>query len=220
MREALIKEGVIVMAPVIPMNAKTTRFTDLGRYYLLYTCPNCGETGLSEQSLRKEEERHFLRLEHMSNPELDKAAPPARPASDTERDRVSDAMAKQLAEGDFSTLEAKVVCPRCGTVQPWSGLGKPWFRTLLALFTAAVIVASLIWLRYIASARTGNPLLPLIPMAVMILLSLGYVLRRRSRLAALRQSAEHRPTFYSRAALRTLAEGPYKALVKPYLTKE
>ena len=50
------------MAPVIPMNAKTTKFTDLGRYYLLYTCPYCGAAGLSEQQLRKEEERHFLKL--------------------------------------------------------------------------------------------------------------------------------------------------------------
>ncbi len=208
------------MAPVIPMNAKTTRFTDLGRYYLLYTCPNCGETGLSEQSLRKEEERHFLRLEHMSNPELDKAAPPTGSASDTERDRAAEAMAKRLEAGDFSALEAKVICPRCGAAQPWSGVGKPWFRTLLALFTAAVIVAGLIWLRYIASARTGNPLLPLIPMAAMLLLSLGYFLLRRRRLESLRQSTANRPTFYSRASLRELSEGPYKALVKPYLAKE
>ena len=207
------------MAPVIPMNAKTTRFTDLGRYYLLYTCPHCGTPGLSEQQLRKEEERHFLKLEHMSNPELDKASPKAE-ATDRERTQAADDMTKRLSKRDFSPIAAKVLCPRCGKTQPWSGLGKPWYRTLLAVFTAAAVVAGVIGSRYLVFTRKSTPVLALIPAAVMILLSLGYILRRRKRLAALRQSTENRPTFYSSAALRELAEGPYKALVKPYLTKE
>ena len=207
------------MGAYIPTDAEMTRITDLGRYYLLYTCPNCGETGLSEQRLVRVEKPDSMRLEHMPGSELNRAAPDKAP-TETERDRAVRGMAKRIEAGDFSALEGKVVCPRCGVVQPWSGLGKPWYRTILAVFTAAAVVAGLIGSRYLVFPWKAAPVLALIPAAVMILLSLGYVLRRRSRLAALRRSTENRPTFYSSAALRELAEGPYKALVKPYLTKE
>ena len=207
------------MGTVLPTGAETTKITDFGRYYLLYTCPNCGETGLSEQRLARVEKPDVLRVEHMSGSELNRASPDKTP-TDTERDRASRDMAKRIEAGDFSALEAKVLCPRCGLPQPWSGLGKPWYRTLLAAFTAAAVLAGLIGSRYLVFTWKATPALALIPAAVMILLSLGYVLRRRRRLAALRQSTENRPTFYTRAALRELAEGPYKVLAKPYLTKE
>lgn len=207
------------MGTVLPTGAETTKITDFGRYYLLYTCPNCGETGLSEQRLARVEKPDVLRVEHMSGSELNRASPDKTP-TDTERDRASRDMAKRIEAGDFSALEAKVLCPRCGKSQPWSGVGKPWYRTLLAAFTAAAVLAGLIGSRYLVFTWKATPALALIPAAVMILLSLGYVLRRRRRLAALRQSTENRPTFYTRAALRELAEGPYKALAKPYLTKE
>ena len=207
------------MAAYIPTDAETTRVTDLGRYYLLYTCPYCGTAGLSEQQLRKEEERHFLRLEHMSNPELDKASPKAE-ATDTERSRAADDMAKRLSEGDFSPIAAKVLCPRCGKAQPWSGLGKPWYRTILALLTAAFIVAGLIGSRYLGFSRKGSPLLALLPAAVTVLLSVGYVLRRRSRLSSLRRSGGEKPVYCTAAGLRDYADGPYKELVRPYLKKE
>lgn len=207
------------MGTVLPTGAETTKITDFGRYYLLYTCPNCGETGLSEQRLARVEKPDVLRVEHMSGSELNRAVPDKTP-TDTERDRASQDMAKRVEAGDFSALEAKVLCPRCGKSQPWSGVGKPWYRTLLAGFTAAAVLAGLIGSRYLVFTWKTTPALALIPAAVMVLLSLWYVIRRRHRLAALRQSTENRPTFYTRTALRELAEGPYKALAKPYLTKE
>ena len=207
------------MGTYIPTDAETTKITDLGRYYLLYACPNCGETGLSEQRLVRVEKPDPLRLEHMPGSELNRAAPDKTP-TETERDRAVQGMAKRIEAGDFSSLEAKVLCPRCGAVQPWSGLGKPWYRTILAMLTAAAVVAGLIVSRYLVFTWKAAPALAMIPAAVMLLLSVGYVLRRRSRLTALRQSRDNRPTFYSSAALRELADGPYKALVKPYLTKE
>ena len=207
------------MGAYIPTNAETTKITDLGRYYLLYTCPNCGETGLSEQRLVRVEKPDSMRMEHMSGTELNRAVPDKAP-TDTERDREARGMAKRIAEGDFSALEAKVVCPRCGKAQPWSGVGKPWYRTILALLTAVAVVAGLIVSRYLVFTWKAAPALALIPAAAMVLLSLGYMLRRRSRLAALRRSTENRPTYYNPSALRELAEGPYKALVKPYLTKD
>ena len=210
------------MAPVIPMNAKTTRFTDLGRYYLLYTCPFCGTPGLSEQQLRKEEERHFLRLEHMSNPELDKASPKAE-ATDTERSRAADDMAKRLSEGDFSPIAAKVLCSRCGKIQPWSGLGKPWHRTILAFLTAVVTVATLICLRGVAWSVKWSGKLPLLflPLGLLVLASVWYIFYRRGRLFALRsRGGDDRPVYCTAAALRDHADGPWKDLVKPYLKKE
>ena len=206
------------MGTYIPTDAEMTKITDFGRYYLLYTCPNCGETGLSEQRLVRIEKPDSLRVEHMPGTELNRSAPDRAP-TETERDRASRGMAQKIAEGDFSALEGKVLCPRCGMVQPWSGLGKPWYRTLLAMATAFFIVAGLIGSRYLVFTWKA-PALALVPAAVLVLLSLGYILRRRSRLHALRRSAEHRPAYYSPSDLRELADGPYKALVKPYLTKD
>ena len=207
------------MAPVIPTNAETARITDLGRYYLLYTCPGCGTPGLSEQRLVQVEKPDSLRLERMPGSELNQALPD-KPPTETERDRASRTMGKRIGEGDFSALEGKVVCPRCGKVQPWSGLGKPWYRTVLALLTAAFIVAGLIGSHYLAFSRKGRPLLALLPAAVMVLLSAGYVLRRRSRLSALHTGGGEKPVYCTAAGLRDYADGPYKELVKPYLKKE
>ena len=207
------------MAPVIPTNAETARITDLGWYYLLYTCPGCGETGLSEQRLVQVERPDSLRLERMPGSELNQAMPDNTP-TETERDRASRTMEKRIGEGDFSVLEGKVVCPRCGKVQPWSGLGKPWYRTILALLTAVFIVAGLIGSRYLGFSRKGSPLLALLPAAVMVLLSVGYVLRRRSRLSSLRRGGGEKPVYCTAAGLRDYADGPYKELVRPYLKKE
>ena len=112
------------MAPVIPTNAETARITDLGRYYLLYTCPGCGETGLSEQRLVQVEKPDFLRLERMPGSELNQAMPDNAP-TETERDRASRTMEKRIGEGDFSALEGKVVCPRCGKSSPGPAWGSP-----------------------------------------------------------------------------------------------
>ena len=112
------------MAPVIPTNAETARITDLGRYYLLYTCPGCGETGLSEQRLVQVEKPDFLRLERMPGSELNQALPDNTP-TETERDRASRTMEKRIGEGDFSALEGKVVCPRCGKSSPGPAWGSP-----------------------------------------------------------------------------------------------
>ena len=76
------------MAPVIPTNAETARITDLGRYYLLYTCPGCGTPGLSEQRLVQVERPDSLRLERMPGSELNQAMPD-KPPTETERDRAS-----------------------------------------------------------------------------------------------------------------------------------
>ncbi len=207
------------MAPVIPTNAETARITDLGRYYLLYTCPGCGTPGLSEQRLVQVEKPDSLRLERMPGSELNQAMPDNTP-TETERDQASRTMGKRIGEGDFSALEGKVVCPRCGKVQPWSGLGKPWYRTILALLTAAFIVAGLIGSRYLAFSRKGSPLLALLPAAVMVLLSAWYVLRRRSRLSSLRRGGGEKPVYCTAAGLWDYADGPYKELVKPYLRRE
>ena len=207
------------MGTYIPTDAETTKITDFGRYYLLFTCPNCGETGLSEQRLVKVEKPDSLRVEHMPGTELNRSSPDRAP-TETERDRAARGMAQKIAEGDFSALEGKVLCPRCGKVQPWSGLGKPWYRTVLALLTAAFIVAGLICSRYLAVSRKGSPLLALLPAAVMVILSVGYVLRRRGRLHALRTGGGEKPVYSTPAGLRDYADGPYKELVKPYLKKE
>ncbi len=206
------------MGAYIPTDAETTKITDFGRYYLLYTCPGCGETGLSEQRLVKVEKPDSLRVEHMPGTELNRSSPDRAP-TETERDRAFRGMAQKIAEGDFSALEGKVLCPRCGKVQPWSGLGKPWYRTLLAMLTAAAVVAGLIGSRYLVFTWKA-PVLALIPAAVLVLLSLGYILRRRSRLHALRTGGGEKPVYSTPAGLRDYADGPYKELVKPYLKKE
>ena len=207
------------MAAYIPTDAETTRVTDLGRYYLLYTCPYCGTAGLSEQKLMQVEKPDSLRLEHMPGTELNRAAPDKTP-TDTDRDRALQGMAKRIAAGDFSAIEKKVVCPRCGKAQPWSGLGKPWYRTILAMLTAAFIVAGVIGSRYLVFSWMGSPALAMIPAAVMILVSAWYVFYRLGRLHALRTGGGEKPVCCTQAQLRDYAEGPYKELVKPYLKKE
>ena len=210
------------MAAVIPMNAKTARVTELGRYYLLYTCPSCGAAGLSEQKLRRVEERHFLKLEHMSNPELDRATSKAPPTA-TERSRAAELMGKRLGEGDYADITEKVRCPRCGKSQPWSGNGKPWPRTALALVTAVLAVATLFYLRATAwSFQPGDKRLiwSLLPIGALLLVDLAYILRRRSRLLALRRGGGESPRYCTAAELRNMEEGPFRDLVKPYLKKE
>ncbi len=90
------------MAPVIPENASTTKTTELGRVYLLYTCPECGEMGLSEHALRRVETRSFA----------------ASASEDPARAGTAEAMIRRLKEGDFSGVTEKVLCARCAKRLP------------------------------------------------------------------------------------------------------
>ncbi len=194
------------MATVIPQNASTTKTTRLGRVYLLYTCPECGEMGLSEHALRRAETRSLA---------SSAAADPAR--AETAEDLI-----RRLKEGDFSGITEKVLCARCSKRLPWSGMGKPWPRTWLAIVTGALAAANLIWLRANALAfRTGDGrvLAGLLPLGAMVLVSLGYVLLRRSRLAALRDRPRDWPEVRTAKELERLTEGPWRALAAPVLEK-
>lgn len=215
----------------IPAGVRTKKHVELGRYYLLYTCSGCGAAGLSEQRLERAEARSFSGLREQAAPELDEAAERGREPAAEEADRGLRTLQAQLAAGDCSALEKKLRCPRCGAVQPWSGMGRPWRRTFLAPLTVLAAVLSLVRLCFASpgAARgdgTAGSLPPwgslilyiLLPLGVMLLLDLGYVLRRKRRLARCRQSAD-RPAFYTREGLEALAEGPYSGLVKPYLRR-
>ena len=217
----------------IPTGVRTKRHVELGRYYLLYTCPGCASPGLSEQVLERAEERSFSGLRELARPELDRALEQGKQPTEAERELAEETLRARFRAGDHSLLERKVRCPRCGRVQPWSGMGRPWRKTFLAPLTALAAVFSLLRLCFVLPGSglgdgTGSPVLTplgarlplygyfLLPLFVMALLDLGYVLLRRHRLRAPMQRGE-KPSFYTRRELLTLARGPYASLVKPYL---
>lgn len=203
---------------------------ELGTYYLLYRCPGCGSEGLSEQTLEKARrwslsettERKNMREYLGATQQTVPRESPRRGSGAAERDAAFRALKQQLEAGDWSPVVKKVCCERCKAVQPWSGMGKPWQQTLLAILTGAALLITIIELRIRLgdpTGRSGDPIMALIPTGVMILLSLGYILGRRKRLAEQRRSTENRPELYRPEDLRGLAEGPYANLVKPYLKK-
>ncbi len=220
----------------IPTGVRTKRGVELGRYYLLYTCPGCAAPGLSEQVLERTEGRSFSGLREQARPELDQALEQGKRPTEAEREQAEETLRARFRAGDCAVLERKVRCPRCGRVQPWSGMGRPWRRTLLAPLTALASVFSLLRLCFVLPGSglgdgTGSPVLTplgarlplyayfLLPLFVMALLDLGYVLLRRRRLRAAAAYGE-KPAFYTRRELRDLARGPYGALVKPYLEEQ
>lgn len=203
---------------------------ELGKYYLLYRCPGCGSEGLSELTLERASrwslwetaERRNMREYLGSTQQTNSGESSRRGSGAGEREAALRDLKRRLEEGDWSPVVKKVVCERCRAVQPWSGMGKPWQHTLLAILTAAAALITIIELRIRLgdpTGRSGDPILALVPCGVMVLLSLGYVLGRRKRLADQRRSRENRPEFYLPEELRELAEGPYGDMVKPYLKK-
>ncbi len=208
------------MGVFYPTEIKTTKHVALGQYYLLFTCPSCGAGGLSEHKLERREERSFTGLKELADPALEQSARQEEKATRAERDRAALTMGERVAAGDLSAVEKRVRCSRCGAVQPWSGMGRPWLRSLLAPLTALAGIAAFARLRMYAAHSAGNggsPALACIPLGRRLLLSVGYVLRRKSRLAAVKRNPKTLPAYYRREDLRELAEGPYAQLVRPYL---
>lgn len=196
---------------------------ELGRFYLLYRCSGCGETGLSEHTLRRRKEGHgFFDYLDTRVTISGSGMPAAGPAGAAEREQVLAAAKKRIDAGDFSLVEQKVICPRCGRVQPWSGMGQPWLRSPLALATAAVAFLTLVALRLLAGDPNTEPyLLPaLIPLGVMVLLNIGRAIRRHRRLAAARKNTTDKPAFFAPEDLRALSSGPHANLAKRYLRKD
>ena len=196
---------------------------ELGKFYLMYRCPGCGETGMSEHTLRRRKEGHgFFDFLDTRVTISGSGMPTAGAAGAAEREQVLAAAKKRLDTGDFSLVEQKVVCTRCGAVQPWSGMGQPWLLSPLALATAVVAFLTLMAMRLLAGDPNTEPyLLPaLIPMGVMVLLNIGRAVRRQRRLAAIRKDKTHWPTFFAPDDLRALSSGPHAQLAKRYLRRE
>ena len=100
---------------------------------------------------------------------------------------------------------------------------KGWYMTALGLLFVPIAVLNVILLFWAINRRFRSfliPLLALLPAAVTVLLSVWYVLRRRSRLSSLRTGGGGKPVYCTAAGLRDYADGPYKELVKPYLRRE
>ncbi len=196
---------------------------ELGRFYLLYRCPGCGETDMSEHTLRRKKEGHgFFDYLDTRVTIAGSGMPTAGAAGAAEREHVLAAAKKRLDAGDFSLVEQKAVCPRCGTVQPWSGMGQPWLMSPLALATAVVAFFTLIALRLLAGdPNTVHLVLPaLIPIGIMVLLNIGRAIRRRRRLNSMKKNRDGWPTFFAPEDLRALASGPNANLAKRYLRRE
>ncbi len=202
---------------IIPGGVKTKKHIELGRYYLLYTCPYCGREALSEQVLERTNRRSFTGLKEQSAPEADTAAKTPRELTDPERERAFRERESELAAGNCSSLEKPVRCPRCGKKQLWSGMGKPWLRSVLPLLAGIGFFIGVYSLRLLYGDPATRAYYPLtwIPLGVVLLLSLGYVLRRRRRLAAAKKLGESLE-FYGPDRLRELREGPHGRLLKPY----
>ena len=199
-------------------NAAKTK--ELGRFYLMYRCPGCGETGLSEHTLRRKKDGHgyFDYLDKRVSIS-GSGVPTAAAAGTSERERVLSAAKKKIDAGDFSLVEQKVTCPRCGRVQPWSNMGQPWLMSPMALATAVVAFLTLIAMRFLAGdPKTRHLLLPaLIPMGVMVILNIVREIRRHGRLAAIRRDRTDWPSFFAPEDLRALSSGPHAQLAKRYL---
>ncbi len=196
---------------------------ELGRFYLLYRCSGCGETGLSEHTLRRRKEGHgFFDYLDTRVTISGSGMPAAGPAGAAEREQVLAAAKKRIDAGNFSLVEQKVICTRCGRVQPWSGMGQPWLRSPLALATAVVAFLTLFAVRLLAGDPQTEPyLLPaLIPIGIMVLLNAGRAIRRHTRLAAMRKDRTDWPAFFAPEDLRALSSGPHANLAKRYLRKD
>lgn len=196
---------------------------ELGKYYLLYRCPGCRETDISEQTLIRRKEGHgFFDFLDTRVTISNSGVPAAVAAGGAEREQALAAAKKRLDAGDFSLVEKKVVCSHCGKAQPWSGMGQPWLVSPMALATAAVAFLTLVAVRLLAGDPNTEPyLLPaLIPMGVMVLLNIGRAIRRHRRLAAARMDTTDWPTFFAPEDLRVLSTGPHARLVKRYLRRE
>ena len=201
----------------------TAKAKELGRFYLLYRCPGCGETGLSEHTLRRRKDGHgFFDFLDTRVTISGSGMPAAAAAGSAEREQALAAARKRIEAGDYALVEQKAVCPRCGAVQPWSGMGQPWLMSSLALVTAAVAFLTLWAERLLAGdPRTEHLVLPaLIPMGVMVLLNIGRAVRRRRRLAAMRADKTNWPTFFAPDDLRALSSGPHAHLAKRYLHRD
>jgi hypothetical protein len=195
---------------------------ELGRFYLLYRCSGCGETGMSEHTLRRRKDGHGF-FDHLDTRVTISGSglPTADGAGGAERERVLAAAKKRLDAGDFSLVERKVVCPRCSMVQPWSGMGQPWLMSPMALATAAVAFLTLVALRLLSGDPQTEPwMLPsLIPLGIMVVLNVMRAVRRRRRLTAARQDKTNWPTFFAPEDLRALSSGPHAHLAKRYLRR-
>ena len=196
---------------------------ELGKFYLMYRCPGCGETGMSEHTLRRRKEGHgFFDFLDTRVTISGSGMPTAGAAGTAEREQILANAKKRLEAGDFSLVEQKVVCTRCGEVQPWSGMGQPWLLSPMALATAAVAFLTLMAMRLLAGDPNTEPyLLPaLIPMGVMVLLNIGRAVRRYRRLTAARKNSADRPAFFAPDDLRALSSGPHAQLAKRYLRRD
>ena len=196
---------------------------EMGRFYLLYRCPGCGETGLSEHTLRRRKEGHgFFDYLDTRVSISGSGMPAAGAAGAAEREQVLAEAKKRIDGGDFSLVEQKVLCPRCGAAQPWSGMGQPWLMSPLALATAVVAFFTLLAARLLAGdPNTVHLLIPaLIPLGIMVLLNIVRAIRRRRRLAAMRQNRRDWPAFFAPDDLRALSSGPHAQLAKRYLRRE
>lgn len=231
----------------IPGGVKTNKNAVLGRYYLLYRCPSCHNEALTEQVLEqskrwsvsgmtdKQNMRSFINsTDVLEKPFLgsfsggpgqtggegDAAPRVPRGKEEAERDRAFQALGAAFRAGDWSPVEGRVKCPGCGKTQPWSDMGKPWRNTLLAILTAVAFVYGLVALRVLMGDPTlhRDPAEAFIPLGVMVLLSLGYILRRRLRMAAARHLGDP-PEYYGPDRLQELKESPKGKLLKPYLGK-
>ena len=195
---------------------------ELGRFYLLYRCPGCGETGMSEHTLRRRKDGHGF-FDHLDTRVSisGSGVPTAAGAGGAEREQVLASAKKRIDGGDFSLVEQKVTCPRCSMVQPWSGMGQPWLLSPIALATAVVAFLTLLALRLLAGDPQTEPwLLPsMIPLGIMVLLNIGRAVRRRRRLTAARQDKTNWPAFFAPEDLRTLSSGPHAHLAKRYLRR-
>jgi predicted RNA-binding Zn-ribbon protein involved in translation (DUF1610 family) len=195
---------------------------ELGKFYLLYRCPGCGETGLSEHTLRRRKEGHgFFDYLDTRVTVSGTGLPTADNSGTGEREQALAGARKKLEAGDFSLVEEKVPCPRCGAVQPWSGMGQPWLTSPLALITAVVAFITLWAMRLIGGQpEIRHLMLPaLIPLGITVLLSIGRTVRRRRRLAAAKRDTAGRPGFFAPEDLRTLSPGPQAELAKRYLRR-
>lgn len=201
---------------IIPGGVKTKKHIELGRYYLLYTCPYCGTLALSEQVLERTNRRSFMGLQEQASPETDAAAKAPRELNDPARDRAFRALGEQLAAGDWSPIEKKVRCRRCGKKQPWSGMGKPWLRSVLPLLVGIGFFIGVYSLRLLYGDPATRDYYPLtwIPMGAAVLLSLGYILWRQRRLAAAKTLPDP-PEYYGPDRLKELKETHGK-LLKPF----
>ena len=227
----------------IPGGVKTNKNAELGRYWLLYNCAYCGAQALTEQVLERSKRWSVSGMTEKQNLRSYLNAPdsaekpflgsfsggseqarregkggPTLPVGPEEAARAGAfrALEDRFKAGDWSPVERKVKCPHCGKVQPWSGMGKPWINTLAAILTLASVLVSVVALRVLMGDPTlhRNPAEAFIPLGVTVLVSLGYILRRRLRARAARQLREY-PEYYGPDRFKELKDSPKGKLLRP-----